>query len=427
MTTIPVESNRVIRKNDSDSEGDKTVVSVGVFDSFKNLESMQQEWDAFVESANGDIFLTYDWCRIWWQFYGKGRQLKIFLFRSNNKLVGLLPLFLDKIRVGPVVVRVLRIVGSDSTLSQFSIPILPDHLKNIMEAFFKRIHHDNWDILHMGPIAGLYENYENLKSACEESFGQSYLVRSLNSNVQTYFKLTGTWDGYLAGLSRNGRRNFVRNYNALGRVFDVESPTLRADFANEKSFKKIFDGFVAMHKQNWQNQGKAGHFGDWPNAYEFHLELAMTQMAKNRLRLMVSRLGEHTLGYEYAFKFGNKYYAFLNVRSDAGKLGHIGLGQILFGEQIKKAMSENVRYIDAMRGKYEHKLRMGGELFPINSLLIYSNEITVLTRILLLRGLAWLLDRFYYKIWFSRIAPKLPLKRRPLWKIWIRSNMFAGH
>jgi hypothetical protein len=34
-----------------------------------------------------------------------------------------------------------------------------------------------------------------------------------------------------------------------------------------------------------------------------------------------------------------------------------------------------------------------------------------------------LLHLLYYRIWFSRIAPHLPLPRRPLWRIWMRSHL----
>jgi hypothetical protein len=31
-----------------------------------------------------------------------------------------------------------------------------------------------------------------------------------------------------------------------------------------------------------------------------------------------------------------------------------------------------------------------------------------------------LLNLAYYKVWFQRVAPRLPLKRGPLWRSWVR-------
>ncbi len=41
----------------------------------------------------------------------------------------------------------------------------------------------------------------------------------------------------------------------------------------------------------------------------------------------------------------------------------------------------------------------------------------------LFASLSRLLHLCYYRIWFSRLAPRLPFKRRPLWKLWIRTRL----
>jgi CelD/BcsL family acetyltransferase involved in cellulose biosynthesis len=89
-------------------------LKVDVFDSFDELASMQQEWDNFVESVGSEIFLTFDWCRIWWKYYGKNRTLRVFVFRINNELLGIIPLFFEKIWLGLVPIRTVKIV--DGTL-----------------------------------------------------------------------------------------------------------------------------------------------------------------------------------------------------------------------------------------------------------------------------------------------------------------------
>ena len=99
-------------------------IALAVYSSFDEIRNMQQEWDDFVESAGGDIFLTYDWFRIWWKHYGSGKTLRIFVFRYQGKLVGALPTYFAKIRIGPVAVKVAMVVGTTCTLVEISPPIL---------------------------------------------------------------------------------------------------------------------------------------------------------------------------------------------------------------------------------------------------------------------------------------------------------------
>jgi len=409
----------------SKSEPPAKKIRVEEYNDFGALASMQQEWDAFVESAGAEIFLTYDWCRIWCKYYGKNRDLKVFVFRNDDELVGIIPLFFEKLWLGPILIRAAKIVGSDFTLAQFSLPISNKHIKAIIQKFSELFSEDDWDIAHIGPIAGLYKHYDDLKNACEKSFGRSHLVLSKNKGVQTYFKLTDTWDEYLATLDRKERSKIRRHYRLAYKAIGEKTISIAANCATMDDFEETFAGFIQMHQEHWQKLGKLGHFEDWPFAREFHRELAEAQLKRNRLCLMKITLRDWCLGYKYGYIFGDSYIDFLDARSGRKEWASFGLGRIIYGEVIKKAIQEKVKWIDSLRGKYKHKLEMGGELIPARNLFIIPRGVFTVIRVSLFRVLSHFLDFCYFRIWFCRIAPRLPLRRRALWKIWIRSHGFS--
>lgn len=404
---------------------DSKEMQVEIYDNFEDLETIQGEWDQFVESIGGEIFLTFDWCRIWWKYYGKNRDLRLFIFRNDDKLVGIIPLFFEKIWLGPVFVRAAKIVGSDFTLSQFSIPLAKKYMKEIIKKLSELLSEEKWDILHIGPVAGLYGHYDGLKNACKKLFTNRYIVLSKQKGVQTYFKLADNWEEHLSTMSKNEKGNIRRNYNSIRRKCTELLSCLDARFATEEEFTEFFDDFVNMHQLHWNELGKAGHFKDWPHAYEFHRDLAKTQLQAGRLRLLKVTLGNDCFGYQYHYRFGDKYFHLLDSRPEQNPLESVSPGRITFCEQTKKAIQEKICCIDSMRGYYEHKLRLGGTLFPLRSLCIIQNKLFTLIRVYTFRVLAWCLNLCYYRIWFQRIAPKLPLKRRPLWRIWIRTEVFS--
>jgi hypothetical protein len=178
-----------------------------------------------------------------------------------------------------------------------------------------------------------------------------------------------------------------------------------------------------MHQSYWERLGNLGHFGDWPESHEFHCEMANNQLRYDRLRLFEIKCGAQSLGYEYNYKFGKRYFEFLNARTDMQQLAKISVGKVVFCEEVKKALEEGVKCIDSMRGKYEHKLRLGGKLFPIRNIYIIPRKLPTMIRVFIFRIFALFLDLFYYKIWYCRLAPKLPFRRRPLWKVWICSRL----
>ncbi|MHC4538794.1 MAG: GNAT family N-acetyltransferase, partial [Planctomycetota bacterium] len=325
-------------------------LQVEAHDNFESLRGIQQEWDDCAQSAGSEIFLTYDWCRVWWDYYGKGRDLRIYLFRRDGALVGILPLFFERIRLGLVSVRAGKIVGSDYTPAQFSPPMYHDHIRDVLRRFYELSAKDKWDILHFGPIAGLYEHYEDLRKACEELFGGSHRVTGKDGNVQTYFMLPETWDEHLAGLNRKERTKIRRHYRLARRAAGDGANTVAADYVTTDNLGEMFADFVQMHQRHWQNLKKLGHFGDWPCAHEFHRELAGAQLKRDRLCLTKITLGDWCLGYKYGYVFGDHFCDFLDARSGRDEVAQVGLGRIIHSEMIRTAIQRKAKSIDSMRG-----------------------------------------------------------------------------
>ena len=397
-------------------------ISLETFYSFDHLTSMQQEWDQFIESIKGEVFLTYDWCRVWWKYYGNHRDLMIFIFRNGGTICGILPVFRESIRLGPFCIRAIKIVGTDFIPIAVSIPIKPDLMDQVIRMFFDELNLKvNWDILHLGAISGRYKEFDNLVAVCKKNLKDHYAIQTKTSDVQTYYKIADSLEEQIASLSKVERKRLRRTFKEL----DTLGISLNSSFASGSNLTNFFDSFYRMHQLRWQQEGKAGHFVAWPSSYEFHKEISLIQLKYNRLRLQEIKLNNRPVGYKYAYKFGETYFAFLDSRAEIELSPHISFFRIAFSEQLKEARKEKVEWIDSMRGKYEHKLQLGGQLFPIKSIYIHSKKLYPLLRISLFRSFAWALTICYYKIWRARIAPRLSITPRPFWEFWIRTHILS--
>ena len=239
--------------------------------------------------------------------------------------------------------------------------------------------------------------------------------------VETYFHLAENWEAYLSNLSKKVRSNIRSHYRYLKKVVDDPLAEVESYFVTTDELEEVYADFLTMHQAHWRRLGKAGHFGDWPDSVDFHKEMAHVQLKNNRLRLLKTRIGKYVLGYAFIYKFGNMYLEFLNARSNDEELKSISVGKIVFSELVKKAIEEKVYCVDSMRGEYEHKLRMGGKVYPMRNIYICKKGSLILLRVHVFRILARLFNLCYYKIWFCRIAPQLGLKPRSLWKKWIKT------
>jgi CelD/BcsL family acetyltransferase involved in cellulose biosynthesis len=397
-----------------------------VFTSFDGLSPLQPEWDELVESVDASIFLTYDWCQIWWKYYGQGRDLRLFVFRCDGRLVGIVPLFRERIWLGPFYVEAVKVLSSDFTLAQFGLPIRAEWLREVLGALFAALGSERWDLLHLGPLSGLYCAFDELKACCEDLLRSSHEIWTQEHEVQTCFALKEDWEGYLAGLRKEERGDIKRNYKYLAKMLNGDAGVVSGVHADAGNLEQGYGEFIALHQAHWHKLHKAGHFEDWPAAADFHRDMAQAQAARGRLRLLKVMAGEHCLGYEYGYRLGRTWVQFMNARTETDLLRHVSVGKIVFSELVKSAIAEGVVRVDSMRGRYEYKLRLGGELLPLRHLYILPRDLLSGLRTRAFRHLAAWWNLAYFRLWYCRLAPRLSWRVGPLRSSWIRTTNLSA-
>lgn len=387
--------------------------------SFDTLHQLRDEWDDFVQSVDGDIYLTFDWCAIWWDSYGRGRQLRVFEYRCNGVLVGLLPMFVETARLGPCWLRIAKIVGSDFTIAMVNLPIQDGHAR---VALNRTIHElvdvEKCDAIHFGPLAENYPAFEWLN----ESASDSDRVDVLRNHVQSpysLFSLPESFAKYMESLDNRQRGNLRRGRNLVERELDFSVDLV----TDEATIDHEFAQFIAMHTAQWKMEGKQGHFNDWPGAAEFNNKMAIAQAGRNRLRLLRFRGKNAVIAYEFCFAFGNRWFWRLPARLAGPDWDRYSLGRICLSKVLESAISEGAREVDGGAGHYHYKVRLGATEYSLHSVLLVRRAAFCRLRARLFLLLSDLLHFWYYRVWFIRLAPKLPFKRRPLWKIWIRTRI----
>ncbi|MCG8569834.1 MAG: hypothetical protein MJB14_06815, partial [Spirochaetes bacterium] len=55
-----------------------------IFDSFKKVEYLKEKWDSFSISCKSPIYMSFDWCKTWWKYYGHNKELLIYIFYKKD-------------------------------------------------------------------------------------------------------------------------------------------------------------------------------------------------------------------------------------------------------------------------------------------------------------------------------------------------------
>jgi len=390
-------------------------MTMTVFDSFEKAGS-REEWDQFISSIGGSLYVTYDWCRIWWHHYSSDRRLCLFVFREGSRLVGLAPMFVEKVRLGPINIRLAKRVGADFTLTMFSLPLVPAHTEAIYRKLVEAlIEKERCDAIWFGFMPGDDPTIAHLRNACQ-SYDHITIMRDAPAGPHTVFDLPADFSAYLANLEKRQRQNYRRDNNLLDKNFEI-----RVDVIKDPSDAlSAFLDFKALHRQQWKEEGKSGHFGDWPDSEAFNTKLVSELSRLGRFRMVRTLADDHVVALQYAFVFGDVCYWRLPARTVRPEFKRFALGRLGLTQLIEIMIDERVRHIEAGAGHYEYKLRLGGQEMDLRSILIAANRGTSILRARLLVWLSDIIHLFYYRIWFGRIAPHLPFRPKSLWQYWIR-------
>lgn len=388
-------------------------LTVEVHRSFDDLTDIRDEWDALVQSIGGDLFATFDWCDVWWKHYGVRRSLEIHTVRRDGVLIAALPLFRETVRIGPVALRVVRLVGCDHGVTTCQLIMHPGDASAVLDIVLNRIAElGRWDVLSIGPLPGYSDQDLQIVGALRECDGvQSVTVRDLDPHM--LFDLPSDFDAYLKGLSTKERRNVRRDERKL----EDRGPITRRCVDDPEQVQEAFTAFITLHQQHWTGKRHLGHFGDWPDAEAFHREMVDRQLQRKRLTLITVHAGDDLVASEYAYHFADRAHWILAARQPRipGRIGYCAL--------VREAMERGVTCVDGLRGLYEYKRLLGARIERQKMITATRSAALGSLKTAMFRVAARWLDLLYYRLWFCRVAPRIGWRPKPLWRIWIRSRI----
>jgi CelD/BcsL family acetyltransferase involved in cellulose biosynthesis len=392
---------------------------VQTFHSFSEVESFRTAWNELVQRSGADIYQTFEWCSIWWKYYGKGRQLHLLLCFQGEDLVGIIPAFTETLGWGPVGIRVAKLIGADFTLHLCKLPVIPDSLSPVVShaiRYFFGKH--RCDLILFGPLSGPAAQTDEILAAAKQESESVAKAETLGDSCNTYFHLPSNPEEYLKGLGKQHRSNYSRKMTQFTKshrvAFDVVS--------DPNKVLEEFDRFQKMHDEQWRLEGKLGHFGDWPHALAFNRDLVQTLGAQGHVRFYRIWADNEVVSSQFSYVFGSTNYWRLPARACSEHWSRFSFGYMGLVKMFEDSMAEGFQTVEGGRGHYTYKLHLNGREWPMRTIQLTRKGSGASGRVRLFRSVAALFDIVYYKIIFARLAPRMSFFRRSLWPIWIRSN-----
>jgi hypothetical protein len=362
--------------------------------------------------------MSYDWSRLWWEFYGGNQPLRIFLFRVDNEIVGIVPVYIDCVRLWPLRFRIAKLVGSNIPPKVFNTPIARTWAEQIFEKIVLQLfQEDSCDALSFGPVSALYSPVEALLKASAGKPGLVSKATASRTGVHSVWFLPQTLDDYYQSLSRNERKNRKADLKKLQSDYDASIEVV----SNAQQVKEEFDDFVRQHAAQWHAEGKAGHFGAWPQATEFNRALVDAHGKLGRVRFVRILAKGRPISSIYAFALGGSYYCELPARSLDPQWDRLSLGPAGIVAAIEVGIKEGMTRMEGGLSHYEYKMRLNAKEYATMTVRVVGKGFASRVGMWILLALRFCVLLAYHKLWYGGIAPRLPAAfKQSQWRFWLR-------
>lgn len=312
------------------------------------------EWPRLLErDPYRHVFVTPEWCRVWWEEFGAERQLLVLSFNDPDP-VGLAPLVLDPESA------VLSFLGGDD-LTDYMGPISEGHesqraIADTLLAFcLDKV--PGWCSLQGRCLPVPFSFAEWLVEAAD----RRKLPFQVDEHEMTaVLGLPDSFDAYLTQIGGSRRHELRRKM----RRFEETAPGAVLTSSTPDTLEDDLEAFFAMHRSS---QGEKGKFlGEQRSG--FFRRIARTFGPLGMLSLDFLEVG----GVRVASTFSFTYSGTFSLYNSAFDAAHASLspGIMIVVALIRRCIDQGFDRFDFLRGTERYKFDLGAERLPLHAVTI---------------------------------------------------------
>ena len=322
---------------------------------------MAQDWNALLCRSSSDyIFMTWEWQKIWWKWFGSGSDLAVVTVHDGTEPLALAPLYTS--RGGPEQ-RTLRLVGGVDVSDYLDLLVTSDSRQDAAYETLWTCLIDQlgsqWDLLDLHNVPASSPSLKRLPALAQAS--GDFDVTVAVEEVSPAISLPATWDAYLASLSKKQRHEIRRklrkaNGEAILHWYYADDPT---------SLHDRVEDFIRLHRLS--SEAKRAFMDDTMQGF-FH-NIADACLQKGWLRLAFLVANEVKAAAMLCFRYGSAFQVY-NSGYDPDMRPDLSTGVVLLSYCIRDAIEQDLEVFDFLRGDEEYKYRFGAESREIYNLSI---------------------------------------------------------
>jgi hypothetical protein len=341
----------------------------GVVTDEAGFDGLRDGWhDLLLRSADPNVFLTWDWLRIWWRHFGEnrdGRRLHIVTVHSSGpdspdspddppgrRLVAVAPLFRDKVgprQLGTVALRQISFDAGD-----YGGLLIDRRYPEAISCILRHLAGQLTDGPRPRPqtvtLSRLASDSALLSAIRNDGLVEQAGLEADPADLGDACPYADVREGY--NLNRHLKKHKVRQrMRRLGEKYAVSFDRFSGDTLDEG-----LDVLLDLHRRRWEGsedefQGLLADGGQ----EAFLLDAVRALDGRGCLQLRSLKADERPVAVELDFEMAGRVYMFKGAFDP--EFGEFSPGQLLHFHVFEEGIARGVEEFDFLRGDHPYKRR----------------------------------------------------------------------
>lgn len=323
----------------------------------RELAGLCQRWQALCDRCPASTpFQRPDWLLPWLRWLGAAEPW-ILTVHADEKLVGLVPLFLYRREQHDGGERVLALMGAGVS-DQLGLLLDPEHERPALASILDQLgaRRADWDVCeldeqHLGsPLASGAPARDGWLAVAP-----GWTVTSARQSVCPLLELPARVEQLAERVPARHLQRFEQYRRRARRegALRLERAGQGADTGDRE---RLLDELFRLHALRWQRQGQPGVLAQ-PHLRAFHGQVSEAFAGRDALALYGLWLDDRLLACWYGFREGRTLCFYLSGFDPAA--AHLGPGTLIVGMVIEDAIARGVTRLDFLRGSERYKYWWG--------------------------------------------------------------------
>jgi CelD/BcsL family acetyltransferase involved in cellulose biosynthesis len=331
----------------------RSALTITECNDWSELEQLRPEWNRLLrENSALGLFCTPEWLGAWWRAYGKNKQLQALVFRDvSGNVAAILPMYLEPVKLFPLTIRRLRLVGDGSQDSDdLDFIIYPGHESAVVKAFLSWARMKPFDICELNCVSARSVSLGPI----EQAVVAGNWTHTKSHRPMVVVQLPNTWELYMKRLTSKERGKIGNRYRHVQNRYKARFYRCEAIEQLPSCLETLF----RLHQKRWEARGEKGSFS-MAERRQFYYDMAASLLRRGGLELWFMELNGEPAAAQIGLRYGDTVCA-LQEGFDPSYTGD-SVGYVLRSHVLRYCIETGVRQYDFLAGDQDSKQRWGAD------------------------------------------------------------------